>query len=415
MRGSMQDPRLSKYQNIKNLGVKTFQNIWNNKGIKSKELYDDLGDSEIQGSILKSWVNLVKKRKKDGQSKLNASNKGVEKPGFIRRESKVSKIAKYFLAIGLEKSAEIMAELDDADIIAITREITNIKYITPDDKKRIIKEFEELIRSEKKYLKVDDKFAYELLNKSLTKTQAKEIYKKVTGLDPFLPFDYLSGIENEQLWALIRNENVQTLLVIYGYLTKEQKKYVFSMLEMDVKKKFIKTLAKPRQLNVDVIEVISNRLKDRLKIQGKLKTEKLDGSKILVDILSYMDFEDEKNLLSNIDMKVFNPVKDIEIKEKIFDINVILRITDNDMHNILREFENHDIAMIIKDKSDEIRNKILFNISRRRKELVLEEESLLKRARKKDIKAMTTSFVNYIKELTLKGELIIYRKNEEFV
>ncbi|ETZ18280.1 Flagellar motor switch protein fliG [Borrelia duttonii CR2A] len=187
------------------------------------------------------------------------------------------------------------------------------------------------------------------------------------------------------------------------------------MLEMDVKKNFIKTLAKPRQLNVDVIEVISNRLKDRLKIQGKLKTEKLDGSKILVDILSYMDFEDEKNLLSNIDMKVFNPVKDVEIKEKIFDINVILRITDNDMHNILREFKNHDIAMIIKDKSDEIRNKILFNISRRRKELVLEEESLLKRARKKDIKAMTMSFVNYIKELTLKGELIIYRKNEEFV
>ncbi|ETZ18281.1 Flagellar motor switch protein fliG [Borrelia duttonii CR2A] len=120
-----------------------------------------------------------------------------------------------------------MAELDDADIIAITREITNIKYITPDDKKRIIKEFEELIRSEKKYLKVDDKFAYELLNKSLTKTQAKEIYKKVTGLDPFLPFDYLSGIENEQLWALIRNENVQTLLVIYGYLTKEQKNMFF--------------------------------------------------------------------------------------------------------------------------------------------------------------------------------------------
>ncbi|WP_231439444.1 hypothetical protein [Borrelia duttonii] len=60
----MQDPRLSKYQDVKNLGVKTFQNIWNNKGIKSKELYDDLGDSEIQGSILKSWVNLVKKEKK---------------------------------------------------------------------------------------------------------------------------------------------------------------------------------------------------------------------------------------------------------------------------------------------------------------------------------------------------------------
>ncbi|AHH03187.1 Flagellar motor switch protein fliG [Borrelia nietonii YOR] len=409
MRGSMQDPRLSKYQSAKNLGIKDF------KDIEKDKLNDELSDSEIQGSLLKSWVNLVKRGGRGISSKSSSTNRGVEKPGFIRKESKVSKIAKYFLAIGLEKSAEIMAELDDADIIAITREITKIKYITPDDKKRIIQEFEELVRNEKKYLKIDDKFTYELLNKSLSKAKAKEIYKKVTGNDPFLPFDYLSGIENEQLWALIRNENVQTLLVIYNYLTKIQKKYVFSMLEKDIKKQFIKELAKPRQINMDMVEVISDRLKSRFEMQGKFKTEKLDGSKILVDILSYMDSEDEKNLLNNIDMKALNPVKDSEIKEKIFDINVILRITDNDMHNILREFTDNDIAIIIKDKSNEIRDKILFNVSRRRKDLILEEESFLKKLRKRDIKARTTSFVNYIKELTLKGELMIYRKNEEFV
>ncbi|UPA16092.1 flagellar motor switch protein FliG [Borrelia coriaceae] len=405
----MQDPRLSKYRSVKNLSVKPFANVEKGK------LRNDLSGAEIQGSLLKSWVNLIKGGKRGVPSKLNTLKQEVEKPGFIRREDKVSKIAKYFLAIGLEKSAEIMAELDDSYIIAITREITKIKYITPDEKKRVIQEFEELVRSEKKHLKIDDKFTYELLHKSLNKAKAKEIYKKVTGIDAFIPFDYLSGIENEQLWMLIKNESVQTLLVIYNYLTKEQKKYVFSMLEDDVKKQFIKGVAKLRQLNMDMVEVISDRLKSRFEMQGKFKTEKLDGSKILVDILSYMDSEDEKNLLSNIDMKTLDPVKDSEIKEKIFDIDVILRITDDDMHNILREFTDNDIAIIIKDKSDEIRDKILFNVSRRRKDLILEEESFLKKVRKRDIKAMTIAFVNYIKQLTLKGELMIYRKNEEFI
>ncbi|APR64712.1 flagellar motor switch protein FliG [Borrelia anserina] len=405
----MQDPRLFKYQSAKNLGVNSFTNA--EKG----SLHNDFSDSEIQGSLLKSWVDLIRRRKRESSGESNPSKRGIEKSGFIRKESKVSKIAKYFLAIGLERSAEIMAELDDADIIAITREITKVKYITPDDKKRIIKEFEELVRSEKKYLKIDDKFAYELLNKSLSKAKAREIYKKVTGVDLFLPFDYLSGIENEQLWALISKENIKTLLIVYYYLTKEQKKYVFSMLEKDIKKLFIKELAKPRQLNMDMVEIISDRLKSRFEMQGKLKTEKLDGSKILVDILSYMDSEDEKNLLSKIDLKSLDPIKDSEIKEKIFDINVILRITDNDMHNILRRFSDNDIAIIIKDKSNEVRDKILFNVSRRRKDIILEEESFLKKVKKRDIKAMTTSFVKYIKELTLNGKLTIYRKNEEFV
>ncbi|BCR21656.1 flagellar motor switch protein FliG [Borrelia sp. HM] len=406
----MQDPRLTKYQNAKNLvGMTTLKSV-------SKEGFnDDFSDSEIQGSLLKSWVNLVKRGKKETFSESSSSKKIMGKPGFIRRESKLSKIAKYFLAIGLEKSAQIMAELDDSYIIAITREITKIKYITPEDKKRIIQEFEEIVSSKKKYIKIDDKFTYELLNKSLTKSKANEIYKKVTGVDPFLPFDYLSGIENEQLWALIKDEDMKTLLIIYNYLTKGQKKYIFFMLEKDVKKKFIKELSKPRQLNIDMVEIISNSLKSRFEIQGKIRTEKIDGSKILVDILSYMDSEDEKKLLHNIDMQALDPIKDSEIKEKIFDINIILRIKDNDMHNILREFTDQDIAVIIKNKSNEIRDKILFNVSRRRKDIILEEESFLQKIKKKDVKSITTSFVDYIRKLTLKGELVIYRKNEEFV
>ena len=406
----MQDPRLTKYQNAKNFGgVATL------KSISKKNLNDDFSDSEIQGSLLKSWVNLINRGKKETYSKLSSSKQIMSKPEFIRRESKLSKIAKYFLAIGLEKSAQIMSELDDSYIIAITREITKIKYITPEDKKRIIQEFDELLRSKKQYIKIDDKFTYEVLNKSLTKSKANEIYKKVTGVDPFLPFDYLSGIENEQLWALIKDEDIKTLLIIYNYLTKDQKKYVFYMLEKDIKKKFIKELAKPRQLNVDMVEIISNSLKSRFEMQGKIRTEKLDGSRILVDILSYMDSEDEKKLLHNIDMQALDPIKDSEIKEKIFDINIILRIKDNDMHNILREFTDQDIAVIIKNKSNEIRDKILFNVSRRRKDIILEEESFLQKIKKKDLKSMTSSFVDYIRKLTLKGELVIYRKNEEFV
>ncbi len=40
---------------------------------------------------------------------------------------------------------------------------------------------------------------------------------------------------------------------------------------------------------------------------------------------------------------------------------------DNDLHNILREFTDKEIAIIIKDKTDEVRDKMLSNVSKRRK------------------------------------------------
>lgn len=405
----MQDPRLSKYKNAKNLSKKPVEEI------DTLSLNKNFSDSEIQGSMLRSWISLIKGNKNKTPVEPKSNNINELKPGFIRKESKVTKIAKYFLAIGLEKSAKIMSELDDSDIILITREISKISYIAPEEKEHIIKEFEELLRNQKRYVKVDDNFAYELLNKTLGKSKAKSIYKKVTGNDIFIPFDYLSQIEHEQLWALIKDENIKTLVILYNYLNKDQKKYVFSMLEEEDRRKFVKDLVKPRQLSMETIEAISNKLKDRFKMQGNLKTDKLDGSKILVDILSYMDFNEEKNLLNNINMRDLNPVVDSEIREKIFDINVILRIMDNDLHNILREFTDKEIAIIIKDKADEVRDKMLSNVSKRRKEIILDEEAFLGKISKKDLKTMTTAFVNYIKNLTLKGDLIIYRKNEEFI
>ncbi|WNY66597.1 flagellar motor switch protein FliG [Borreliella lusitaniae] len=405
----MQDPRLSKYKNIKNLSKKTVEEI------DTLSLNKNFSDSEIQGSMLRSWISLIKGNKNKEPVEPKSNNINDLKPGFIRKESKVTKIAKYFLAIGLEKSAKIMSELDDSDIILITREISKISYIAPEEKDHIIKEFEELLENEKRYVKVEDNFAYELLNKSLGKSKAKSIYKKVTGNDIFIPFDYLSQIEHEQLWALIKDENIKTLVILYNYLNKDQKKYIFSMLGEEDRKEFVKDLVKPRQLSMETIEAISNKIKDRFKMQGRLKTDKLDGSKILVDILSYMDSNEEKNLLNKINMQDLNPALDSEIREKIFDINVILRIMDNDLHNILREFTDKEIAIIIKDKTDEVRDKMLSNVSKRRKEIILDEETFLGKISKKDLKAMTSSFINYIKNLTLKGDLVIYRKNEEFV
>ncbi|WP_424632294.1 flagellar motor switch protein FliG [Borreliella lusitaniae] len=405
----MQDPRLSKYKNIKNLSKKTVEEI------DTLSLNKNFSDSEIQGSMLRSWISLIKGNKNKEPVEPKSNNINDLKPGFIRKESKVTKIAKYFLAIGLEKSAKIMSELDDSDIILITREISKISYIAPEEKDHIIKEFEELLENEKRYVKVEDNFAYELLNKSLGKSKAKSIYKKVTGNDIFIPFDYLSQIEHEQLWALIKDENIKTLVILYNYLNKDQKKYIFSMLGEEDRKEFVKDLVKPRQLSMETIEAISNKIKDRFKMQGRLKTDKLDGSKILVDILSYMDSNEEKNLLNKINMQDLNPAVDSEIREKIFDINVILRIMDNDLHNILREFTDKEIAIIIKDKTDEVRDKMLSNVSKRRKEIILDEETFLGKISKKDLKAMTSSFINYIKNLTLKGDLVIYRKNEEFV
>lgn len=61
----MQDPRLSKYKNAKNLSKKTVEEI------DTLSLNKNFSDSEIQGSMLRSWISLIKGNKIKHLSSLN--------------------------------------------------------------------------------------------------------------------------------------------------------------------------------------------------------------------------------------------------------------------------------------------------------------------------------------------------------
>lgn len=101
----MQDPRLSKYKNTKNLSKKTVEEI------DTLSLNKNFSDSEIQGSMLRSWISLIKGNKNKASVESKSDNINNLKPGFIRKESKVTKIAKYFWLLGLKNLQRLCLSL----------------------------------------------------------------------------------------------------------------------------------------------------------------------------------------------------------------------------------------------------------------------------------------------------------------
>jgi flagellar motor switch protein FliG len=77
--------------------------------------------------------------------------------------------------------------------------------------------------------------------------------------------------------------------------------------------------------------------------------------------------------------------------------------------------EDASIAYLIAGKSETFRLKILGNISKGRKALVLEEENMRKPMKKRDVDEVTLAFFTLLRKAWENGELILHDSSDILV
>ena len=98
-----------------------------------------------------------------------------------------------------------------------------------------------------------------------------------------------------------------------------------------------------------------------------------------------------------------------DIHSSIYTVDLLMNMTDKDVQYLLRDFDNSELAVIIKGKREEIRERILCNISERRRLMIEEESVFLGEMRRADVDKSTAELIEYLKELEQKGEVSVPR------
>jgi flagellar motor switch protein FliG len=102
-----------------------------------------------------------------------------------------------------------------------------------------------------------------------------------------------------------------------------------------------------------------------------------------------------------------------DLRSRLFTMDDVQNADDKFIQKILHSMSDTDIAYLICDKTELFRKKIFTNISKTRGASVLEEESARKPVRKKDVNAVTDSFLKKLRTAWESGELIIAARDED--
>ncbi len=315
------------------------------------------------------------------------------------------KVARFLLLLGQEEAAKILKHFTREEIEGITAEIARVRRIDDGEAKQLLKEFGAAKRQAHS-VKAGPETAKAMLRAAFGEERAASLIRRALPRSGQSPFGFLADIDYEQILLLLKSESARAVSIVLASLDPKKAAKIVEHLPPDIQSQVVKRIAKMEKVDPEVINRIEEVLKERIRTQGTVVSRDLDGKAALAEILKHMDIASEEKILG--DLAEFDPELSRNVKDRVYTVEILLKVDDQDLQSILREYDDREIAVLLKGKDEAIGAKLLANLSARRRTIVAEELEHLGKMRKSDVDKATKEFVDYLLELDGQRKISIH-------
>ena len=307
--------------------------------------------------------------------------------------------------LGSDASVSILSGMNESQRVIIQQHLEEIKNVPPDVIEKISQEFlNSLEKNKKTTTPVKRKNNKKASDDDDGDSSAKST-KKLKALE---------NLEPDQIVELIKDEHPQTIAAIALHLDSGVASEVISALPDESIIDVSLRVANLDKILSGMIDEINNVFEEILSNKQTSVVHKTSGVAQLAEILNYSDQIIAEQILNDIEKN--NPELAEEIKQRMFVFEDLVLIDDRGMQKILRKVETGELALALKGASDEVKQKIFKNMSKRAAEMLDEEIETLGAVRMKEVETAQQTINKVIQEMASNNEIIISgRGGEQFI
>ncbi|MCM1495362.1 MAG: flagellar motor switch protein FliG [Bacteroides sp.] len=321
--------------------------------------------------------------------------------------SGIQKAAILLIALGPEMSATIFKHLKDDEIEQLTLEIANTRSISADLKNDVMDEFYEVCLAQQYIAEGGIGYAKDLLDKALGEDRAQEVINRLTASLQVRPFEFVRKADASQLLNFIQDEHPQTIALILSYLPAGQAGSVIGSLPSEIQSDVAKRIASMDRTSPDVIQEVEEILERKLSSLVNQDYTIVGGVDAIVSILNSVDRSTEKHIMETLEVE--EPELADEIRRKMFVFEDILTLDNRAIQTVLRDVDNNELAIALKNANEEVQNAIFSNLSSRLAAMIKEDMEYMGPVRLKDVEDAQQKIVNIIRKLEDSGDIVISR------
>ncbi|MFD1888385.1 flagellar motor switch protein FliG [Paenibacillus wenxiniae] len=317
------------------------------------------------------------------------------------------KAAILLISLGPEVSAQIFKHLRDEEIEQLTLEIANVRKVDSSDKDSVVSEFHQICLAQEYISQGGINYAKEILEKALGESKAMEVINRLTATLQVRPFDFARKADPSQILNFIQNENPQTIALVLSYLQFEQAAVILSSLPQEKQAEVARRVAVMDSTSPEIIAQVERVLEQKLSSTVTQDYTNAGGIESIVQILNGVDRGTERTILDSLEIQ--DPELAEEIKKRMFVFEDIVNIDNRSIQRIIRDVENADLQLALKVASEDVREAVFTNMSKRMADTFKEEMEFMGPVRLKDVEEAQSRIVGIIRRLEESGEIIIAR------
>lgn len=335
-----------------------------------------------------------------------------DKTQSIENMTSTQKVAALMIALGPTTSSEIFKNIHDEELLSrITLDIAGLNKISVDMLNEVLKEFYSLFLASDYLLSGGMSYAKKVLEKAYGSDHADKVLDKLVTLLSANPFQFFNDADPSQLATSFQNENPQLIALILAYLKPENSAQVMNFLPPEIQAQVAIKIAEMNSTNPEVLADIEKIVESKFSSIVVQDFSKAGGVQTLANILNRADRATEKNVIEL--LKVKNPILVEGIKELMFVFEDIVNLEDKAIQRVLREIDTKDLAMSLKGMKDDVKEKILKNMSERAQAMLIDDMEYMGPVRAKDVQLAQSKIVGVIRTLETAGEIVIFRGGDE--
>lgn len=329
------------------------------------------------------------------------------------RDKGYSKAARFLMLLGQEEAAKVLRHLSEEEVAGITGEIAQVERIDSSEAAKILEEFGYLLKTKDLIARGGARMAEEILKKAFSPERAEGLIRKLQNRTAPHPFVFLMDLDIEQVKLLLKNESAPVLAAILPHLSPDRAAEVLRSSSEDMRLAIVRRMARLREISPEVLRRAEGSLRDKIRAQGQIVTQEIDGPSVLAEILRNMRSAEEQQIVEQLEAS--DPELAGVIQKKLLTLEVLLAIPDRDLEALLRDFSDSELALLSKGMSEEQLARLYANLSERRRQAIDAEAAELGTVLRSDVERAARDFLDYLKLQQQQGEIRIIRDSDKVV
>ena len=182
---------------------------------------------------------------------------------------------------------------------------------------------------------------------------------------PIKPFEFLTEMTDEQLIALLANQDVPVVAIALSQLDAEKRMTILERMEPEEKGKTLIELGSLQDIPLEAIIEVAGKLKEKGSYLPKPVEFSRGGAKEIADLIGEMDAEEGERYMQTLQNENPELYKDVKILVLTFE-DIIEKFPDGVRRDLMNSVELDALAMAVKGIDQETIDRIIGNLPQKK-------------------------------------------------